>query len=239
MDYKGLHDELLAEMPEGAQHDADSCSFCSGEAAASDNTPDGGGDMSDGKTYTQDELDAAVAEAVAQATSPLAEELADLKAAASEEQTRARIEEVRSEYETKVTAAEEARLAAETQAEAAKAEHTALVTWLEQAKADADAEAELARVAEERLEKIQEVASFNDEFVAANKDRWAAMDEDAFTAMVETLGASKDEPKGDSGDTGLGASAMTASSDRQREQGGSAVREVFDLAISHRPLANL
>lgn len=194
--------------------------------------------MSDGKTYTQDDLDAAVQEAVAKATSSIAEELADLKAAASEGETNARIEEIRTELESKVTAAEEAKLAAETQAEATKAQHDALVAWLEQAQADAEAAAEQARVAEERLEKIQEVASFDDEFVAANKAKWAAMDEDAFTAMVEALSTRKPAEAG-TGTSGLAATAMTASSDRQGGQGASAVGEVFDLALSGRPLANL
>lgn len=67
---KDLHDRLLAEKPDGAVHDAETCSLCAlesatREGATSDDQPRGGS-MSDTKTYSVDELKAAL-EAVSEA----------------------------------------------------------------------------------------------------------------------------------------------------------------------------
>lgn len=245
MEHKELHDRLLANLPEGATHEAESCPFCalSEAVAASDatDTPKGG-DMSDTTTYTQEDLDSAIEQAVAEATKPLSEELADIQAAASEEQIETRIAEVRAEAsateETLTAQVEEATAKA---AEAQEA-HDSLVALLEATKAEEDAQAELTRVKTERLDKIQEVATFEDEYVEANADRWAQMDEDAFSAMLEALGSVKSETstEGESeSDDSLKATAMTASSDSKKTASGSAISEVLDLAVGGTSLSNL
>lgn len=67
---KDLHDRLLAEKPDGAVHDTETCSLCALESATrqgatTDDQPKGGS-MSDTKTFTVDELKAAI-EAVSEA----------------------------------------------------------------------------------------------------------------------------------------------------------------------------
>lgn len=244
MENSDLHDSLLANLPEGATHEAESCPFCNpeGAVAASTNT-DGtpkGGDMSD-TTYTQEDLDSAVAEAVATATGPLAEELADLKAAASEEQINTRIAEVRAELQAQVDQATAESTTAAAEAAQAKEAHDNLVTYLEALKAEAEAQEEQARVKTERLDKIKEVASFKDEYVEANAERWAAMDEDAFSAMVEALESAKpDAPAAPTSSLLANATAMTASSDTPtRTEAGSAIGEVFDLVVAGTSVSNL
>ena len=79
------HDEMLATKPENAEHDAVNCPFCEEGRLSTIDTAIEGGDMS--KAYTEDELAAAVAEAVR----PVQEELASFKASQEAEEVEARI----------------------------------------------------------------------------------------------------------------------------------------------------
>src|SRR5688572_824120 len=71
---KVVHDMLVAIKPDGVDHPAD-CELC---LDLSDNDHPGGGSMSD-KTFTEEELAAAVQKAVGEATSALQAKLTELE----------------------------------------------------------------------------------------------------------------------------------------------------------------
>ena len=99
------HDELLANKPEDMsdgefaaliEKHKDTCPFCNEELIAqNDNDPEGG-DMD--KTFTQEELDAAVLAAVA----PIQAELQTIKDAAAEGEVETRVAEAKAERDAEV-----------------------------------------------------------------------------------------------------------------------------------------
>lgn len=183
MGLRALHDELLAEMPEGASHDRESCQWCLDPEMAEVT----GGDMSEQTTFTKDELDAAVSQAVDAATKSLKDEVADLRTDQEKAAVEARIAEVRSELEAKVEAAEAAKTEAEARATAADEAREAVVSYLEGEKAAADAAAELATKAEERKAVVKEIATFTDEELDEKATAWAEMADEVFASYVEDL----------------------------------------------------
>lgn len=174
---KELHDRLLAQKPDDATHNTENCIHCN-EALASELIPEGG-DMS--KTFTEDDLNAAVREAVAAKQV----EIDALKASQAETEVEARVAAAKAEADERVAALQADLDAATLRADTAEKLHTDLVAYLDAEKARQDAEVEAAARAESRLAVIKEVASFKDDYIAANLDRWAALDEEAFAALVE------------------------------------------------------
>ena len=174
MDFKELHDSLLQIKPEGVSHDEASCLICSPETISSVE----GGDM---KTYTEDEFNAAVREAVA----PFSAELEKLRASQAEGEVEARIAAAVAEVEVKLVELQSELDKAELRASEALKERDDIVAFLEsEAQAAANAAAlEIKR--SERRDAIKEVASFSDDYIEANIDRWVAMEEDAFSAVLE------------------------------------------------------
>jgi len=171
MDLKAKHDELLASKPEGVDHDAGNCPYC--------DSSEEGGDMS--KTYTEDEVKAAVEEAIA----PLQAELDAIRASQAEEQISARIAEAVAEKDAEIS---ELRGTIDTltlRAEKAENDYNEVIAWLEVEKKAIEEAAELAARKEERLAVIKEVASFKEEYIEANIDRWVALEEAAFASLVE------------------------------------------------------
>lgn len=137
-----------------------------------------GGDMT---TYSQEQVEAMIAEAVA----PLQDELSNYKAKADAEAVEAQIQTAREQFETEVAEIRAQLDAKVLETEAAEAKYNELVAMLEEA---AEAEAKAAERAERmdaRLAKIGEVANFPEEYVAANADRWADMSDEAFESLLE------------------------------------------------------
>jgi len=187
MGVRELHDELLAIQPEGTSHDADACEFCTPALPSTADDSSGGGDMSDPKTYSQDELDAAIASAVQDAVGPVASELADLRASQEAAEVDARIAEVRAELSGKIETLEGELEAAQSQATEAAQARDDVVAWLEAEKETAEQAALRAQRRDERLAAVKEVASFTDEELEARADRWADMADEDFAALVEDL----------------------------------------------------
>lgn len=214
-DLKAEHDRLLASKPEGLEHDAIECEFCEPELATKTGTATNsakGGDMS---TYTEDELQAAIAAAV----KPVQDELASFKASQEAEEVEARIAEAKAE-------AEEAKAEVEKQLdtvtlerdEAVKAK-TELEEYLAEEAKKVEEAAAFAAKRDERVAQVKEVASFSDEHIEASADRWTAMADEDFAGLLEdwkAVAAKKEE----SGTTTTipAATAMTAT----RDDGGSA-----------------
>ena len=177
---KTEHDELLAKMPEGASHpDVENCIWCNPNF---NQTP--GGDM---KTYSEDEVVAAVAAAVTEAVTPLKAELDTLRGEKSQEEVEAKIAAAKAEVEAELTKVQNDLDAAEAAKAAAEEALKNLTDYLE---AEAQAVAEAAALEERkttRREAVKSVASFTDEQLDAKLDRWVAMDDEAFETFVESL----------------------------------------------------
>lgn len=181
---KEIHDRLMADKPEGAVHDQNSCSLCA--MTDEPTTPGGGGDMT---TYTEDELRAKVDEAVKAATEAKDTKIAELEGAQASDETakavKAAVEpleielsQVRADLDKKVL-----------EAANAAAERDAITAWLEaEATVQTEREAAASRK-DERLTKLKEVASFPEEYLATNADRFASMSEDEFTARCAEYAA--------------------------------------------------
>lgn len=172
-------------------------------------------------TYTQEELQAAVADAVG----PIQSELDELKASQEQAAIEARITELAEQHE-----AEKAELQAQldqatAEAETSKRAHDELVAFLEEEAAKAEAEA--ARSA--RREEIKDVVSaiFSEEYVEANIDRWASMDVEAFESLAadwKAVEAQKEEAEDQEKDP-LATTAMQASTDGAPTPDLAAIRQ--------------
>lgn len=163
------HDELLANQPSGVEHDADSCPIC---------TP--GGEEELDTTYTQADIDAAVAAAV----KPLEERLATLLEVQGEAEVEAKVAAAKAELETQIADLQGQLDTKVLEVEEARRQFTDLEAYLTEAAAEAAAQAEIASRREVRLSLVRDTASFPDEYIEANADRWAAMPDEAFELLV-------------------------------------------------------
>lgn len=211
---KLLHDRLLSEMPDGSEHDVESCPICAMEATDNHDTP--GGSMPE--TFTQDDIDAAVAAA----TTSLQQRLGELEAQVQETEVGRAVSEAVAAKETQISdlqsrldAAEAARTAAENKLTETEQYWTDAIAAHEQAAA-------FAARRDQRVAKAREAGVFNEDYITANADRFAAMSDEDFDAAVSewTLIAAKYQRDGvqakgagtaTPGTTALVASAATAS----------------------------
>lgn len=220
LDLKEQHDQLLASKPDDVTHDAVDCPFCSEGSLeiSEDRTAIEGGDMS--KTYTEDELAAAM------------EELASFKASQDAEEVEARIAEAVGAVEAAKAEVESQLDVVTAERDAAKSEFDALVELLEEAKRAEEVAAEMAAKREERVAQVKEVASFTDEYIAERADKWTAMDDEAFETLVEAIKATKDakEVKPSGSATIPASTAMTAT--RDEGAGSVSVKETRAAVMS-------
>lgn len=218
---KGLHDQLLAEMPEGANHDSDTCALCSmeeivvAEAEVEDTTSMRGGSVT---TYTDDEVKAAVDSA----TAPLSARISELEAAASAAQTASTVEELEAKI-TELQASLDAQVLA---VQAAVAERDEIVAWLEGEAKAAEEQAALEARKEERLAMIKEVAAFPDDYLDANIERFAAMSDEDFSVALDGWKAIAGQPilKG-----GIPAVTALHAARESAPKGGSVIKEIIGL----------
>jgi hypothetical protein len=175
-----IHDALLADMPEGADHDGLSCGFCSPPVTEQTASAEAVVDEVRREEprmepiHTQEAADALIESAVAKA-------LAEVKA--NHEQEVAKLNESLEEAKAEVAKLQEARDADQI-ALAAKEEELSSVK-AEIAKRDEE-EARAQRI-DARVAEVASVHKFSDEYVASNKERWADMDEAAFAVYVESI----------------------------------------------------
>lgn len=172
---KEQHDQLLALKPEGVEHDTASCNFCSGVPS----DPQGGETM----TYTEDDVKAAVDEALA----PVLTELNALKASQAESQVDARITEAMAEAEKALAEAKADLDMATARADAAELHVTHIETYLAEVAAAVEAAVAAEERKAERVEAIKAVASFKDDHIEKNADRWASMAQEEFDVLLEDL----------------------------------------------------
>lgn len=158
---KELHDKLRAELPATASCIQD-CPFCAETESSSKETK-----VSD-KVYTQEALDALLADARSKAA-----------------------EEARAETD-KALAEVQAQLADK---EAALDTATSRVEELENEISKRDEEARLAEIADERAAKVAEVTDFSDDQIEQRKATWAAMSEEAFESVLADFKAVTESAK--------------------------------------------
>lgn len=215
LDAKELHDDLLKHKPEDAPHEEASCPFCN------DNTSVGGGDtMTEIKTYTEEELSAAVMAAVtpvkeaAEAkVEELTSEIDSLRAAKETEETEDAVSAVKAEADL-----------AEARAVAAEEKLAETLSWLEEQAQLAEISQYLEDLKTERLAVIEDVASFSEDYVSANVDRWVAWSDSDFAAFVEDLKAIKsaDSASKSEKDSGKTKSETAMSNTRSSEHDAKA-----------------
>lgn len=172
---KEMHDRLVASRPENASC-PDDCPFCSGEYA---NFIAGGSDVSD-KTYTEDEI----AAAVTKATADLRAELDAFKTSAETAEVEARIAAAKAEADTKVAELETRIDTLVVEAEAAKTERDAITAWLDAEAAKVVAEAEAAARLDSRVAAVAEVITFPAERIAERSSTWASLNDEQFEALL-------------------------------------------------------
>lgn len=140
--------------------------------------------MSD-KTYTEDDLKAAVAEALA----PVQAELDQLRLKDKASETDAAIEQVKAEYTSTIEDLQRQLDEEAIKAESARNELANVVSYLE---AEVNAEAERAEFEARRaarIEAVNEVAEFPEDRLEASADRWAKMSDEEFASLLEDFAA--------------------------------------------------
>jgi hypothetical protein len=225
MDLKQEHDELLAQKPEGVDHDASLCVFCNPDLQHNGEDDESlGGDMS--KTFSEDELNAAVQAAVA----PVQAELDQLRATLAEGEVEAKVAAVAAEADARVTDLQAQLDAAEVRAQEAVASRDELVAWLDGEREAAELAAAIEFRRAERLAAVSEAGLFSDEHIAAHLDRWVALDDDVFQAQLEDWKAIRASVKTDSDSSALVETAMSHTRvPAIPTQGGSALSALSEL----------
>lgn len=212
-----IHNKLTELFPEDASHEEANRPF------SNDNSYGGGDTMTETKTYTEDELSAAVEAALA----PVKEAADAIKA--QNETLESEIESLRAaneaeEVEDAVESAKAETDRAEARAAAAEQELAELKTWL-------DEQAELEEIATyledlkaERLEVVKEASALSDEYIEGRIDRWVAMSDDDFAALVEDLkvAASASESSSKSEEAPASETAMSNTRPENAEKSVSA-----------------
>ena len=216
---RAKHDELLKTMPEGASHNAEDCAICGDDSLEGDEV-----------TYTDEELQARIDEAVAEATAPLTAKIEELETSEEEAAIKARITEATTDLTTKVEELQAQLDKAVLEAEAAKTELADTVSYLTSVEEEKAAEEEATRIREERLTLVKEVASFPEEHIAANIDRWASMDEEAFQAQVNDWKLITPKPV-DLKVPAETAMQGTAPPKQHADEGRQLMSEIFDMTV--------
>lgn len=222
MSLQSLHDKMLEEMPERAQHDSAECPFCNPQ-----NSHETGGNMSE--TFTKDEVQAQVAAAVADATKAISEELEAFKASQEAAEVEARIAEAKAELEERIAALQADLDAKVIEAETAKAAHAELVALLEAEEARVAEEAAMAERRDARVAAVSEAASFSEDYIAANADRWASLDDDTFEALLADYKAVAEKASASTGATKIPAKTALVASRDEASGTGSAVKALSEL----------
>jgi hypothetical protein len=231
---KELHDSLLSDefKPSDVSHDSSSCLMCLAEAdgaeAEQTETISKGGDMS---TYTEEELQAAIAAAV----SPLQAELTGIKDSEQTAADEAKIAELNETHEAAIAELQTQLDLSNAEAKAEAKKHDDLVALLEEAAAQEAADEALEA---RRTEVAASVAdTFDDDYVQANLDRWASLDSETFDALVADLKTVKSEVS--TKKTTITSTAMsTASEDSNTTNVASLRRELIGQGSEIRALGS-
>ena len=245
LDARALHDQLLAEKPEGARHDTDICVFCVDKATQIDDStasdpsgsePSGaptnpsteGGinsEMADNDTITRETHEALIAKALADGTAALEAALA-----AKSEEVAALTTQVNDLTAEKATLTEDNKRLnsdldkAQIDIKAAQDE----VAALKDEASKKDEAARLAEVEKARIEQVENLNLFEKDYVSKKSSEWASLDDTAWAERLEEWKTIKPTPGGDGSDA---ASSLSGSGGLTDEASGhkSAKREALGL----------
>lgn len=237
-----LHDQLLAEKPDGVRHDRDICPICvdkATETAAppSDPSRSGGPDVSEDQnpntkggttdtmsdtasTISQETHSALVKAAVDQATEATDKLLQ--KATADLETANATLTQVTAERDT--LKADNDRINGELdKAQVDLKTATDKAAQLESDIAKEREDREKADLASKRAEQVRNLKVFPDEYVTSEKaEAWAGLDEAAWTERIEEWTTAAPKAAGDGATTTDSASALTGTSESLTTGGDTA-----------------
>jgi hypothetical protein len=217
---KQLHDHLLANKPEGVEHET--CELCH----VSENTPEGGAENM--QTYTAEEVQAAVDAAVA----TLVAQVAELEGAIKTSEVAAAVEAVKAEAEAKILELQDALDVAVLEKQAAIDELAGFKADLEALEA-ARVEAEAVAAREEaRLEQVRSTVNFTEEYLEANKARFAAMSDEDFETRLAEWAALSPKKESTSEGSAIPKTALTA----QRESESSTTDKSLVRELMHASL---
>lgn len=184
------------------------------------------------KTYTEEDLQTAVAEATAE----LAAKVTALESAALESEVTAAVNAVKAETAAEI---EDLRSKLDNAVLAAQSSKNELDTFkaeLEELAAAEETAREIAARMEERLAKVKEFP-FTDDYIEANAERFAAMSDEDFEARLadwSVMGTSK------MGDSIPKVTALTAArEDTNSHSGMGLIRETLRGSLTGTDLRNL
>ncbi len=232
IDVKRIHDLLLVSKPSEASHKASLCPLCEGSSDGNDTheiDDTSGGDVS---TFTQGDLDEAVAKATAEIQAKLDSYLQEQGLAEVE----VRLSEMTVAHEAEVAELKAQIDTAVASAEAVKTERDELVAYLDEVGTQAEAKQAL----EARREEIKSAVAdlFSADHIEANIERWASLEEEAFEAVLSdwnaaakvaakaaksTDGSKKDVTKDDS----PASTAMEQSADNDGDRSVTDIRRAL------------
>ena len=191
------HDNLIANKPDNMSDEdfatlledhKPNCPFCNESFKAQEIEIPEGGDME--KTFSKEELEAAVSAAVA----PIQAELDSIKESTEQAEVDSRVAEAEAEADRRVAEIQEQLEAAELAAGNARTELANTIAYLEGEKETAELAEWADALRTARKAQVEEVANFSPEFVEANLDRWVAESDEDFAARVAEWEVSSIKP---------------------------------------------
>ncbi len=184
--------------------------------------------MTDPKTYSEAEYDAAAAKVEA-----LEAQIADLRKATETDEVEARIAEVKAEAEAQVADLQSKLDAATLEAATSKEAHEAFVKEIKDFEDAQAAEAAYEATKSERLDAVKEAApALPEDYLTENADRFAKMDEEAFQASLEGFKAIAAKAGPAPKDEIPATTAMTAARTTSDEATSNPLRDVLSLRFS-------
>lgn len=175
---KVLHDQLLAAKPDEATHDEATCPLCAlGDDATHDTNS--GGSMPE--SFTQADLEAAVAAA----TSDLQKRLEELGAQVRDTEVGQAVAEAVAGKETEVSELQNKLDAAEAARTAAENKLTETEQYWTEAIAAAEEQTQVAARRDERVAEAKKAGVLADAYVDEHADRFAAMSDDEFKSRLD------------------------------------------------------
>jgi hypothetical protein len=188
----------------------------------------GGEPVSDEAKYTDSDVAAKVAEAMA----PLQAKLDELTAAKDAEGVEAKISEIKAQYDGEVAELQTQLDAVTIERDTYKSEFETFKAELQEAADAASAEAAAEARKEERVAAVKEVANFSDDDIEARSTRWAALNDEDFASLIEDYksvaeaakaAAAGSEDKSDKGGSEDLSTAMSTEREEASEKSGMAL----------------
>lgn len=174
---KTLHDLLLAQMPDGT-HASGECLICAEEGATNHDTTPGG---SMPETFTQDDIDAAIAAA----TSGLQQRLVELEAQVQDSEIGKAIASATAEKEAAIAELQSKLDTAEAAKTAAENKLVETEQYWANAIEEHEAAATFAARKEQRTTQAREAGVFSDDYITANSDRFAAYSDEDWAERLD------------------------------------------------------